>query len=216
MQVTSGSKSRVRDEDAESLMSAEQKVAQVHLGSAPSKGNLSKIGGLARGVTAEDRVERAKTQTQVVPKSVGNLKLDDADAIAEALDDVRADGSPTNWAALTYVPDAKPETLTLAGSGDGGVEEMLATISDGQTYYCLTRHTEKYDATVAVKFARVTLIGPKTKMMLKAKVGTHKGAIEEIMGSSHVHLNTDDVADVSEEALTKMIGKASGTNSNVL
>jgi hypothetical protein len=217
IQTTSGRKTRVRDEaEAGAISQGAASGQQAVMGSAPSKGNLSKLGTLARGTRAEDRVEKQKNSTQVVPKKLGNVNVDDIEAIQQAIADVRSDAHDANWVVLTYVAGAKPDTLTLKGVGSGGVEEMLTNLDESNTYYCLSRHTDKIDDSVTVKFAFVKYIGPKTPRMLKARMSTHKGAIEEICGQAHVSLNTEEIEEVTEAALLDKIGAASGSKSSVL
>ena len=49
-------------------------------------------------------------------------------ALAEAVADVRTDGTGTNWCVFTYEGKAK---IVVQGSGEGGLTEMKELLSDG-------------------------------------------------------------------------------------
>ena len=68
-------------------------------------------------------------------RSVVGVRVDDEDAVKNAIADVRDNETDTNWAAASYVPGHKPWTLTLFGSGSGGIDELLGKVSG----WCLLR-----------------------------------------------------------------------------
>lgn len=143
------------------------------------------------------------------------IAIDDEAALTAAIASVRQNDSGVNWALVSYVPGAKPDCLTLVGTGSGGVDEMLGKIDDQNVYYGLTRHVEVIDKSETVKFAHVALNGAQAPRMLRARIGTHKGAVESIFRPFHVDLVTDDKRDITERALVDLIGAASGTKSHV-
>jgi hypothetical protein len=143
------------------------------------------------------------------------IAIDDEAALTAAIASVRKNDSGVNWALVSYVPGAKPDCLTLVGTGSGGVDELLAKIDDQNVYYGLTRHVEVIDKSETVKFAHIALNGAQAPRMLRARIGTHKGAVEAIFRPFHVDLVTDDKRDITERALVDLIGAASGTKSHV-
>jgi hypothetical protein len=143
------------------------------------------------------------------------IAIDDEAALTAAIASVRRNDSGVNWALVSYVPGAKPDCLTLVGTGSGGVDELLAKLDDQNVYYGLTRHVEVIDKSETVKFAHIALNGAQAPRMLRARIGTHKGAVEAIFRPFHVDLVTDDRRDITERALVDLIGAASGTKSHV-
>lgn len=148
-------------------------------------------------------------------RSKVGIAIDDEAALTAAIASVRNNDSGVNWALVSYVPGAKPDCLTLVGTGSGGVDELLAKLDDQNVYYGLTRHVEVIDKSETVKFAHIALNGAQAPRMLRARIGTHKGAVEAIFRPFHVDLVTDDKRDITERALVDLIGAASGTKSHV-
>jgi len=64
----------------------------------------------------------------------------------------------------------------------------------------------------AVKFVFVCYVGPSVGGMAKGRVGAHKGDVKALIGQSHVDIQTDDMDDLSEAAITAKLKKASGAN----
>ena len=100
--------------------------------------------------------------------------------LAPAIADVRADGTPTNW-ALCRLDGA---ALVMVGSGSGGVEELASQLTPEHAYYGLARTTESFDggkrAVEGVKFTFVTFLGENLSVLKKGKITTLKGTITEV------------------------------------
>jgi hypothetical protein len=148
-------------------------------------------------------------------RSKVGIPIEDEAALTAAIAAVRSNDDATNWVLATYVPGLKPDTLKLAGSGSGGVAELLSKLTDDNVFYGLTRHVEVIDKSETVKFAHVALNAPNAPRMLRARIGTHKGAVEAIFSPYHIDISTDEKADITEQALVDKIAAASGTKSNV-
>lgn len=78
-----------------------------------------------KAVTAKQTASVANANA----RSVVGVRVDDEDAVKTAIADVRDNDTDTNWAAASYVPGHKPWTLTLFGSGSGGIDELLGKVS---------------------------------------------------------------------------------------
>jgi hypothetical protein len=63
--------------------------------------------------------------------------LSDPD-IAQAYEDVRSDKSATTWLVLKYATTSS-DNLTLAKTGEGGIEEMAETLGDDEAAYAYVR-----------------------------------------------------------------------------
>ena len=78
----------------------------------------------------------------------------------------------------------KGDTLVSLGKGNGGVDELVALLEDDMVGYGLVRKIEKFDESLTVKFAHVVFIGENINRMHRARLGTHKGAINALFAVS--------------------------------
>ena len=80
---------------------------------------------------------------------------------------------------MTY--DApKSKTLTLVGTGSGGVAELKQHLKDDIVGYALVRLIEVVDQSETVKFCFVNWVGKNINRMQRANLGTHKGFVTEL------------------------------------
>lgn len=215
----SGQKSHVRAADGSTAAAPKPAAAPTP---APTPAAAAAPAATAAAAAAPKPVV-AKPKAAVVVKTGGNegarsktgIPIEDEAALTAAIAAVRSNANGTNWLLATYVPGAKPDTLKLAASGSGGVAELLSHLTDDNVYYGLTRHVEVIDKSETVKFAHVALNAPNAPRMLRARIGTHKGAVEAIFHPYHIDLITDEKADITEQVLLDRIAQASGTKSNV-
>ena len=132
------------------------------------------------------------------------LQFEDREAIAQALAAVRSDGSANDWLLIGYAGET---TLRLVGTGTGGADEMAKHIEDGETgaYYGYVRVPTVVDGQNLVRFVFVIYLGDKIKVIRKAKITTHKGAIQEVVGQYHIDLTFASPAEVTSEAIAKAV-----------
>ena len=57
---------------------------------------------------------------------------------------------------------------------------MISSMTEDSCFYGISRHTEIIDQSTTVKFAFSRFTGSKTPRMLRARLGTHRGAIDEL------------------------------------
>lgn len=132
------------------------------------------------------------------------------DVIKDAIADVRSDKTSTNWVLLSYSGE-NTNDVVLNGKGDGGVNELISQLRDNIVGYGLLRVTEKFDNSVTVKFVFIKWVGESIHRMLRARLGTHSGAVKEIIAPYHVDVEASNHSEISEEIVTKTVSKASGT-----
>uniref|UniRef100_A0A8C6X699 Drebrin like n=1 Tax=Naja naja TaxID=35670 RepID=A0A8C6X699_NAJNA len=106
-------------------------------------------------------------------------------ALQEAYGRVVASGSPTDWALFTY--EGNSNDLRVAGTGDGGLEEMVEELNSGKVMYAFCR----------VKDPNSGL--PKYVL---------------INWGAHVTINARADEDVEPETIMEKVAKASGANYN--
>lgn len=170
-----------------------------HLDKKPSAHNYT--GGLA--------------STSSVPKSIGLATTAD-ESLAQALKQVRSDKDSLNWVAGVYTDGNLKSNLTLLASGDGGVEEIVPHLTDDQIVYSLLRVTDIVDGHTTVKFVFISFIGEKVGMIKKAKLATHKGAVQEVYAQFHVDFYVSTTNEISKSAIDAKVSAASGSANHVI
>jgi len=174
-------------------------------GGSPSLGRASYAGKSGGGVSP----------VSAPPKTTDNVKFDDEHAIRRAIADVRNDGTPTNWVLLTY-DGPNSNTITLAGSGSGGSEELISILRDDIVGYGIVRQEERYDDSVRVMFAYIHWVGENIHRMLKARLGTHSGTVKGLLTPYHADIDATNHSEISPEIITTTIRRTIGTATRVL
>jgi len=150
-----------------------------------------------------------------VAQQTQGINLVSESDIHGALQDVRSDASPINWALVTY--DGPNSTaLTLLGKGDGGLQEMTKHLKDDIVAYGLLREVEQYELTQNVRFVFVDWVGENIHRMLRAKLGTHSGAVKALFSPYHVDLHPTSLSEITPELVADKIRHAMGTAKHVL
>ena len=141
--------------------------------------------------------------------NVGRLDLSDP-ALADALTKVRSDASPETYCVFGYEGKSK---IVLKDMGTGNCYECIKGMDDAEVSYALLRVTGTRDQeSKTVKFVFICYVGPSVGGMQKGRVNGHKGDVKTMIGQSHVDIQADDKADISEEVITGKLKKASGAN----
>eukprot|EP01118_Nematostelium_gracile_P006441 TRINITY_DN2076_c0_g1_i2.p1 TRINITY_DN2076_c0_g1~~TRINITY_DN2076_c0_g1_i2.p1 ORF type:complete len:243 (-),score=83.88 TRINITY_DN2076_c0_g1_i2:47-775(-) len=152
-----------------------------------------------------------------VPKSnvqEQTIKFKDEEGLKADIKDVRNDGTETNWVLVGY-EGKKGNVLEVLGKGSGGVDELVAKLEDDMVGYGLVRKTERIDESLTVKFIHIVFLGENINRMHRARLGTHKGAINSLFSPYHTDFEATEKKDLTDEALTKRISDASGTANKV-
>jgi len=150
-----------------------------------------------------------------VPKGSTNVTFGDEHAIKAAIADVRSDATPTNWVLLTY-DGPNSNNIVLAGSGSGGSEELISLLREDNVGYGLVRQTETYDDSQRVMFAYINWVGENIHRMLKARLGTHSGAVKGILAPYHADIDATNHSEISPDIITTTIRRTMGTATRVL
>jgi hypothetical protein len=170
--------------------------------------------GAFRGAVSAPGPAGSKTSAgPAAPKSGGVVSFQDEEAIRAAIAAVRKDGSGSDWMLTGYQPSLT--TLELVGSGSGGLAALKAHLKVENVYYGMLRLTEKIDDSVTTKFVFVIFIGEKVPGVKKARVATHKGAVQELFGQYHVDVTASNPGELTDELITVTIKKAAGTLNTV-
>jgi len=149
-----------------------------------------------------------------VNKQSGGVTFVNEKELRHAIADVRSDASPTNWVLATY-DGPNSNNIVLKGSGEGGAAELLSHLTDDTVGYGLIRQSEKFDDSTRVMFAFINWTGENIHRMLRARLGTHSGAIKDIFSPYHVNINASNDSEISEAIVTTTIRETMGTASKV-
>jgi len=149
-----------------------------------------------------------------VNKQSGGVSFPDEKALRAAIADVRNDTSNTNWVLASY-DGPNSNSVVLVGSGSGGAAELLGHLKNDIVGYGLVRQSEKFDDSTRAMFAFINWTGEDIHRMLRARLGTHSGAIKDLIGSYHVSINAANTNEISEDIITTTIRETMGTASKV-
>ena len=128
-------------------------------------------------------------------------------ALGEALALVRSDVAPQTYCIFGYEGKTK---IVCKARGGGSCYAAMDEMSESEVSYALLRVANTRDQeSKSVKFVFVVYTGPAVGA---SRVGSHKGDVKAFIGQSHVDIQTDDMDDLSEAAITEKLKKASGAN----
>lgn len=134
--------------------------------------------------------------------------------VLDAIRDVHHDVA--KWCLAVYQDDDLKKPVVLKGRGTGSVDaEMLPLLQPNSLAYGLVRVVDVIDNISTAKFAYVFFLGPEVKMMTKAKVGTHKGSIQEKFAPYHVDFDISSTREISDALVLQKVQAASGSRSMV-
>ncbi|KAJ3093343.1 hypothetical protein HDU96_002360 [Phlyctochytrium bullatum] len=138
--------------------------------------------------------------------------VDIAREASVAYEDVRNDATPTNWLLLEYV-DAKTDSLILAGTGSGGLQEFVSHLKEDQAAFGFLRMVVGNDElSLRAKFVLITWCGSGVKVMRKAKLSVHIADVKRVLQSFAVEVNASSKDDLKEDEIKALLKKAMGAN----
>jgi len=156
----------------------------------------------------------AKAGTTINVSGAGTtIKIDGGDAIKQALDTVRST-STTNWALFGYVDNNQYDTVKLLGTGTGGATELSSNLNDNIVAYGLIRVEDNIDGRVNTqRYVYINWIGDGVPAMKKAKIGTNKASVTEIVGHYNMEITADTKSEITAEAIQDKVYSTTGSKS---
>ncbi|XP_037693156.1 drebrin-like protein isoform X2 [Choloepus didactylus] len=131
-------------------------------------------------------------------------------ALQEAYVRVVAEKSPTDWALFTY--EGNSNDIRLAGTGEGGLEEMVEELSSGKVMYAFCRVKDPNSG--LPKFVLINWTGEGVNDARKGACANHVSTMANFLKGAHVTVNARAEEDVEPEAIMQKVAKASGANYN--
>ncbi|XP_063304594.1 drebrin-like protein isoform X1 [Pelobates fuscus] len=131
-------------------------------------------------------------------------------ALQAAYQDVVDGKSKTDWALFTY--EGNSNDVRLAGTGDGGLEELVDELSSGKVMYAFCRVTDPNSG--LPKYVLINWTGEGVKDARKGVCANHVSTMANFLKGAHVTVNARAEDDVEPESIMQKVGKASGANYN--
>jgi len=178
--------------------------------SAPApKKNITPIGAQRVSISSNE----SKTNPALKAAGSASIGFVDEEAFRQAMRTFRNDKENQDWILVSY---AKKDTLSLIGTGSGGIDELLTRVEEDNVNFGLVRVIDIIDKSRTVKFMYIKWQPESVKPMKKAEIGTRKGAIDAIFAPYHVDIHASQKKDVNQEIIMNLVMSASGSKSNVI
>jgi len=150
-----------------------------------------------------------------MPHGSTDLSFSNPEEAESLLKRVRSDSDELAWVTFVYAPKSD-NSLDIRGSGTGGLEEFRASFDENERMYGLLRVIDIIDGHSTVKFVFVAWAGSRVRVVPKARMATHKGSIESLIGQAHLTLDASEPADLADAHVMNRITDSSGSGSRVL
>ncbi|XP_067084227.1 drebrin-like b isoform X3 [Osmerus mordax] len=129
-------------------------------------------------------------------------------ALSAAYKEVVDEKSATNWALFTY--EGNTNDIRLAGTGDGGLDELVEELNSGKIMYAFTRVEDPNSG--LPKYVLINWTGEGVKDARKGLCANHVSSMANFLLGAHVTINARAEDDVEPEAIMQKVAKASGAN----
>jgi len=105
-------------------------------------------------------------------------------------------------------------TLSVIGTGSGGVEEMVEKFEESNVNFGLLRIIEVIDKSQTVKFIYVKWQPESVPPMKKAEISVKKGAIDDLFRPFHVDFLISNKSEISAQLVNDRLASVSGAKSH--
>ncbi|KAG6940698.1 coactosin like F-actin binding protein 1, partial [Chelydra serpentina] len=140
-----------------------------------------------------------------VPKQMAT-KID-KEACREAYNLVRDDGTDVNWVTFKY-----DGSTIVPGDQGADYEEFTRECKDDIRLFGFVRFTTGDAMSKRVKFALITWIGESVSGLQRAKTGTDKTLVKEVVQNFAKEFVISDHKELEEEYIKNELKKAGGAN----
>lgn len=130
--------------------------------------------------------------------------------LQDAYKDVVDGKTKTNWALYTY--EGNSNDIRLAGTGDGGLEELVDELSSGKVMYAFCRVQDPNSG--LPKYVLINWTGEGVNDARKGVCANHVSTIANFLKGAHVTINARADEDVEPDTIMEKVAKASGANYN--
>ncbi|KAM9952279.1 hypothetical protein ACTFIT_002973 [Dictyostelium discoideum] len=156
-------------------------------------------------------IEKAKYSVNKtsVTKLLGHYNVEIIASLkSELIEQVKTSSDPINWMLIGY---EDKERLGLVGKGTGGLQELVSHLKDQNVNYGIVATTDVIDGIVQPKHAQITFVGVSVSPMVKGRLTTHRGKIDEFFSPIHVSLFSENPSqDLTDEILAQKVQQLKG------
>ncbi|XP_077118903.1 drebrin-like protein isoform X2 [Ranitomeya variabilis] len=131
-------------------------------------------------------------------------------ALQAAYKDVVDGKTKTDWALFTY--EGNSNDVRLAGTGDGGLEELVDELSSGKVMYAFCRVQDPNSG--LPKYVLINWTGEGVNDARKGVCANHVSTLANFLKGAHVTINARADEDVEPDSIMEKVAKASGANYN--
>ncbi|XP_047701271.1 drebrin-like protein isoform X2 [Prionailurus viverrinus] len=129
-------------------------------------------------------------------------------ALQDAYVRVVTEKSPTDWALFTY--EGNSNDIRVAGTGEGGLEEMVEELNSGKVMYGFCRVKDPNSG--LPKFVLINWTGEGVNDVRKGACANHVSTMASFLKGAHVTINARAEEDVEPECIMQKVARASGAN----
>lgn len=150
----------------------------------------------------------AYNDVSVAPPKKGALSTRiDAKKVKQAYEDVRYDGSETEWAVFKF----EGPTIVVSGTGSDFTQFKDHFGEDDRAFGYIRVQTGD-EMSKRAKFLFVTWVGPSVSVLKRAKMSTDKALMKDILTNFAVELQTENIADINLQNFVTELDKAAGAH----
>jgi len=153
-------------------------------------------------------IHHVHNDVTVAPPKKGALSTRlDSQNVRKAYEDVRCDGSKTQWAVFKF---EGPLIVTSAIGSD--FSQFKAHFHEEERAFGYIRVQTGDELSRRAKFLLVTWVGPSVSVLKRAKMSTDKALIKEILTNFAVELQTENILDIELHNFENELDKAAGAH----
>jgi hypothetical protein len=145
-----------------------------------------------------------------VPKAASKeVGVKDEETAKAALKAIRFGSDGSNWMILSY--GSNNSELTLSAKGSGGIDELKSNLKQDSVAYAFVSVDDKIDATEMKRFVYVRWVPENIPSMLKGKLTTHRGYVEDWYAPYHLSVNASDDSEISAQVIADKLKHMKGS-----
>jgi len=141
------------------------------------------------------------------PKS-GEVAVQEEETAKAALKAIRYGTDGTNWMILSYVNN---NSLGLTSKGNGGIDELKSHLKQDAVAYAFVSVDDKIDATEMKRFVYVRWVPENVPSMLKGKLTTHRGYVEDWYQPYHLSINASEDSEITGAVIADKLKHMKGS-----
>lgn len=148
------------------------------------------------------------------PQAKGGSGLKVDDAVRSTIAAVRSDTDEMAWCVVTFENQSIKNPLVVVNSGED-ITEVQSNFSNDGVYLALLRVTDIVDDIPTAKFVYIMYMGENVKPLVKGKIPTLKGVLDELFNPFHIFIHGTNPSEVRTQVVLDKVGAASGSKSHV-